>query len=155
MNFFIFPFRASFIYLEGALLIYTMKRKKEITHRPGTLARREMKRKVRSSPEWAELRETISKNQNNIDPVTCRPLLRGWNLHHLSQCSEFYDDLSEDRFVALNHRTHEIVHALYDVYKREQSWQFLDELKTIIEKMVEITKNDEKKITNYTGDEEI
>lgn len=118
------------------------KNKKAVKHRPGTLEKRAMKQKLRKSPEWAELRKKIAEKQGNVDPVTLQPLRKGYNLHHLSQNDNYYTDLAEDRFVALSKYTHDTIHYLYNIYKREKGWTFLEEIKRIILLMEEITNAD-------------
>ena len=124
------------------------QKKSTVKHRKGTLERQELKRRTRKSPEWAELRELLYNQQNGIDPVTLRPLVHG-NCHHLSQVWQKYDDLSPEKFVLLNARTHETVHFLYDIYKREGDIdRVVNELKDIVIKMVYYTEKDEKEIKN-------
>lgn len=118
---------------------------KTVKHRPGTLERQALKRKVRRSPEWAELRKAVAERQGNVDPVTLRPLTKGFNLHHLSQCWQEYGNLQPERFVALNHKTHETAHFIYEIYKREGNFLFLDELKSIVKRMKELTEEDEQR----------
>lgn len=88
-----------------------------------------MKRKVRASAEWADLRALVYDKQAGIDPVTLQSLVRGWNLHHLDQREENYNNLNPDRFLAVSHTHHEMLHWCYNIYKRTKSLDFLDVLK--------------------------
>lgn len=88
-----------------------------------------MKRKVRASAEWAELRKQVYEMQNGIDPITLRPLTRGWALHHMDQREENYDNLDPERFLAVSHTHHEFLHWGFNIYKRTKSFDFLDVLK--------------------------
>lgn len=119
------------------------KKNKMIKHRPSTLERREYKRKIRASSEWATLRKYVAEIQEGKDPITQRPLVKSFNLHHLSQCWTSYGNLEYDRFVALNHKSHELIHCLYDYYKITGSFDFLDKCKDTVLLMEQITKEDE------------
>ncbi len=88
-----------------------------------------MKRKVRASAEWAELRELVYERQNGVDSITLKPLTKGWALHHLDLREEHYDNLDPARFLAVSHTHHEILHWGYNIYKRTKSLDFLDILK--------------------------
>lgn len=105
------------------------KSSKQIKHRPGTLERQALKRKVRRSPEWYELRLLKYKEQNGIDPITLRPLTNGWALHHMDLREEHYDNLEPNRFLAVSHTHHEMLHWCFNIYKRTNSFDFLDILK--------------------------
>ena len=100
------------------------------------------KRKVRASAEWAELRDQVYEMQNGIDPITLTPLVRGWNLHHMDQREENYDNLDPERFLAVSHTHHEFLHWAYNIYKRTKSLDFLDALKEEILTMYEYSNDD-------------
>ena len=102
------------------------------------------KRKVRSSAEWAELRDHI-RDEQKVDPISLKPLNRGWNLHHLSQDARYYDDLSPERFVGLNSYSHNCVHYIYNIVEREGDFAVLDRLKFIIMEMQQITSADNER----------
>ena len=106
-----------------------------------------MKRKVRASAEWAELRAQI-RDEQKTDPISMRPLSRSFNLHHLSQDERYYDDLSRDRFVGLNEYSHRCCHYLYDIVVREGDFDVLERIKQIIEEMQNITAADELRNIN-------
>jgi len=99
------------------------------------------KRKVRASADWAELRAQI-RDEQKIDPISMRPLNRGWNLHHLSQDERYYDDLSRERFVGLNEYSHRCVHYLHDIVVREGDFNVFERLQLIIQQMIDITESD-------------
>lgn len=118
------------------------KNKKTIKHRPGTLERQEMKKKVRASAEWADLRHKLIEEQK-VDPISLRPLTRTANCHHLSQNTDYYGDLSEDRFLMLNDYSHRLVHYLYDIVRRENGdYDVLERIKDVIKRMIEVTDYD-------------
>lgn len=100
-----------------------------------------MKRKVRNTAEWSQLRQLVREEQKT-DPVSLRPLTRTFNLHHLSQDERFYDDLERSRFMGLNDYSHRTIHYIYDIVKREGDFQVLDRIKDIIEEMQQITEKD-------------
>lgn len=101
-----------------------------------------MKRKLRGSAEWKSLRKKVAETQYDIDPITARKLTRGFNLHHLSQDDDFYDNLEMERFVALNSQSHDTVHFLYNIVKREGNFDVLERIKDIISRMIDITEKD-------------
>lgn len=69
-----------------------------------------------ASSEWKEFRIYKAESQSNIDPVTKRKLRKGFTIHHLNLDKSQYADLSiEENFVALNPKTHKMVHWLYDI----------------------------------------
>lgn len=115
------------------------KKTKPIKHRAGTLERQALKRKVRRSPEWAELRQLKFKEQNGIDPITLRPLTRSYNCHHM-QCEDWkkYDDLNPEYFVCLNTKTHEVITFLWNIVKREGDYDVFTRMAAILEKMREL-----------------
>ena len=115
------------------------KSSKQIKHRPGTLERQALKRKVRNSPEWAELRQLKFKEQNGVDPITLRPLNRGFNCHHM-QCEDWkkYGDLNPEYFVCLNTKTHECIHLLWDIVKREGDYDVFTRIIFYLKKMEEL-----------------
>ena len=99
------------------------------------------KRKIRASPEWAELRERIREEQK-CDPISLKPLNRSFNLHHLSQDENYYDDLSPERFVGLNSYSHDCIHYLYNIVEREGDYNVLDRVRLLIIEMQKITSAD-------------
>lgn len=100
-----------------------------------------MKRKVRASAEWADLRKQVYEMQNGIDPVTLNRLTRGWALHHMDQREANYDNLDPERFLAVSHTHHEMLHWAYNIYKRTKSFDFLDALKEEILTMYEYSND--------------
>lgn len=46
-----------------------------------------IKKKVRQSKEWKQLRIDIKEEYDNTDPVTLKPLRVGFNVHHLDERS--------------------------------------------------------------------
>lgn len=95
-----------------------------------------MKRKIRASPEWAELRTKLMKEQK-IDPITLRPLTRSANCHHLDMNKENYGNLEPSRFVMLNHNSHTLCHEILKIYLREGDFDVFERIKEICLKMAE------------------
>ena len=97
-----------------------------------------MKTKLRNSKAWKDMRKRFKKGQK-IDPITLKPLTNHFNLHHMDLDETHYCDLSNDgHFVALNPTSHDLVHFLYNIVKREQSYDVLDRIKVELQKMAEI-----------------
>ena len=96
-----------------------------------------LKSKVRATPAWRQLRVDIEEAQNGLDPITLRPLRKGFNVHHLDMRAENYGNLALERFAALNKSTHEMVHWLFRYYAKDPA--ILERLKTLLDKMVELS----------------
>lgn len=97
-----------------------------------------MKTKLRNSKAWKGMRKRFKKDQK-IDPITLKPLTNRFNLHHRDLDETHYCILSnDDHFVALNPTSHDLVHFLYNIVKREQSYDVLDRIKVELQKMAEI-----------------
>lgn len=94
-----------------------------------------IKKKVRQSAEWRQLRIEIQAEYNNTDPITLRPLRKGFNVHHLDESVENYDNLNDhSKFRPLNKATHELVHTLYLYYRKDP--KVLERLKEVLDLMV-------------------
>ena len=76
------------------------------------------KDQVRKSLEWKRLRYTCVDEYENKDCVTNRPLLPGFNVHHLDGRAENYGRLDVERFRPLNRNTHQAVHWLFTYTKK-------------------------------------
>lgn len=99
-----------------------------------------LKRKVRSSKEWKELRHKMKSSQK-LDPLTLRPLTSGFNLHHRDLDEKNYADLRDtSHFVCLNKMSHDVLHFAYNVSKRIGIDEFLDALRNEIQTMVDINE---------------
>lgn len=46
-----------------------------------------IKKKVRQSKAWKQLRIDIQEEYGNTDPITLKPLRKGFNVHHLDERS--------------------------------------------------------------------
>lgn len=103
-----------------------------------------MKRKVRASAEWAELRHKLISKQKT-DPITLKPLYRMANTHHLSQDDTYYSDLTEDRFIMLNSKSHELIHMVYDIRVREGDYNVFGRIQEIVDRMIELTEEDKNR----------
>lgn len=85
------------------------------------------KSRIRKSKEWAALRDEVAARFNHCDPITGDKLKPGWNLHHVDQDANHYDDFTiEDdfgipRFLPLNRSTHDMVHSLYRSATRKKN----------------------------------
>lgn len=80
---------------------------------------------VRHTKEWKEHREKVADEFDRRDPITLKPLRKGWNCHHMDQDSNHYanfDMMKEQdyRFLPLNKATHDLIHVIYR-YARKDS----------------------------------
>ena len=96
------------------------------------------KAKFRRTKIWKDFRKKIFDKQNGLDIITCKRLYKGWTLHHIDMSIENYEKLDEDKFVAINKSTHEVIHTLFRYYKNDKT--ILSRLEQILEKMAELNK---------------
>lgn len=95
-----------------------------------------IKKKVRQSKEWRQLRIDIQSEYNNTDPITLRPLRKGFNVHHLDESVDNYDKLEDhSKFIPLNKATHELIHTLFKYYRKDP--QIMDRIKEVLDLMIE------------------
>ena len=99
----------------------------------------EMKKQFRQTKEWKEFRAKMKERK--VDALTLSKLRKGWALHHLDLDAMHYGDLSEHRFECLNNKSHDVVHFLYNYYKKDTDILF--RLKDILDRMV-ILNGEEK-----------
>ena len=94
-------------------------------------AEQKHKRDFRGTSKWKNWRKYL-KNKQKVDQITGKPLLKGFNCHHLDMRDEWYEDLHEDKFICLNKQTHEVLHWLF----RYRNWrQVLYNLSDYLSKM--------------------
>lgn len=108
------------------------------------------KAKIRKSKEWNQLRIDVAAKFNNRDAITGEPLRKMWNLHHMDLDEAHYDDFTMendfgmDRFIPLNHTTHELLHSLYRSATRKKNprnmEQFFENLLKRIKEMSALNK---------------
>ncbi len=90
----------------------------------------------RKSNKWRRFRLECKKKSYNIDFITNRVLTRTWNLHHLDMRSKNYDNLENiSRFMPLNKDTHEFLHWLYRVWRKDK--KVIERLEYVLNKMEE------------------
>lgn len=98
------------------------------------------KRNFRASKKWKEFRHKKHVEQNGIDPITLKKLLKKANLHHMNLDESKYEDLSHpEQFVFLNSMTHDFVHWIYKYYKDDPC--IIDRLVTVLNEMVNLNKD--------------
>lgn len=91
----------------------------------------ERKNLFRRTSAWKKWRLHMLEVSGGIDYVTHKPLRKGCNVHHLDECH--YDTLTDDRFVVLNVKTHEVVEWLWTYYQKDPD--AIKRLETVMEKM--------------------
>lgn len=96
------------------------------------------KNQFRHTKVWTDFRK--SKRESDCkDALTHKKLTSQFNLHHLDLNPDNYKDLSDpDKFLCLNHNSHDCIHFLYTYYRKDPS--ILDRLKEILDKMVKINQ---------------
>lgn len=83
-------------------------------------SKQKAKTKFRASKRWKDFRHKMNVDQRGIDPITNKKLYKGANLHHrhvTADIDEYTDISNPDRYVMLNHQTHEFLHWLYKYWK--------------------------------------
>lgn len=90
----------------------------------------------RQSKAWKQLRKT-KRESDCKDALTLKKLSPQFNLHHLDLNPDNYKDLSDpDKFLCLNHNSHDCVHFLWTYYRKDPA--ILDRLREILERMRQI-----------------
>lgn len=90
---------------------------------------------VRRKKEWKQLRIDKSKEQEGLDFLTQKKLSKKANCHHLDQRKdiEYYGNLSPDRFIMLNSKSHDCVHFLFTYWLNDP--EIIERLVNILELM--------------------
>ena len=84
------------------------------------------KTKFRESSAWRKFKAYLKKRSKGNDEITEQPLHKGCNVN--------YRDLTnENHFIILNKNTHNFLHWLYPIYKKNPN--VLDNLKFILLEM--------------------
>lgn len=110
------------------------------------------KSKIRKSKEWNQLRIDVAARFDNKDAITGDKLKPGWNLHHVSQNADEYDDFTIEndfgipRFLPLNRTTHEMIHSFYRSATRKKNplniEKFFNNMIQRLKEMIAMNKND-------------
>lgn len=80
----------------------------------------EMKSKFLTSKIWKLFRKDVYDKQKGKDPLTGSKLVKRFNVHHLDLRSENYKNLDDiERFIGLNPKSHDAVHLIFNVYKKD------------------------------------
>ena len=96
-----------------------------------------IKRNLRNTKAWKQLRHEKNVEQGGTDPITCGKLTKTANLHHMDLNFENYTHIEDhDKFVLLNKLTHDFVHWIYKYYVKDKT--VIERIVTILNKMVEI-----------------
>lgn len=67
------------------------------------------KEKFRRTSLWKNFRKSM-KRLNKVDFITNKPLLTGFQVHHLDESLVNYKKLAPSRFVTLNRNSHSFIH---------------------------------------------
>lgn len=97
--------------------------------------------KFRRTSTWQKTR-AAARAKTNIDYITKEYLTRLWELHHLDLNVKRYDQVDDlNKFLPLNPTTHDFVHFVYKIWKKDKG--VLKRLETVLEKM-EMYTNDKE-----------
>ncbi len=112
------------------------------------------KSKFRRTGKWLKFRAFKKKEQGNKDAITLAPLHSGFQIHHIDQNEEKYEDLSNlENFVALNRYSHKLLHYLFTYYKKDRN--VLERLKALLEKMLELNCPPEMQLQSKAAENDI
>lgn len=107
------------------------------------------KANFRMSSAWKTFRTKMKKKANCFDWVTKQPLSKTWNLHHLDLRSANYKDISDpERFLPLNENTHEFIHWLYYLWKKDKN--ILSRVEFVLYQMKAYSSDDRKEENDGT-----
>jgi len=93
----------------------------------------EMKKEFRKSKEWREFTKAL-KAERKVDALTLQKLRKGSICHHLDLNPDNYNVLDKTNFEVLNMKSHDVIHFLYNYYKKDPS--IIRRLQDILHKMV-------------------
>ena len=95
----------------------------------------EQKKAFRKTKAWREFSKAL-KAERKTDALTLAKLRKGSITHHLDLNPDNYEKLDKANFECLNMKSHDVVHFMYNYYKKDRS--VLERLKNILDKMVEL-----------------
>lgn len=93
----------------------------------------EQKKEFRKTKEWREFSKSL-KTERKVDALTLAKLRKGSLCHHLDLNPDNYDKLDPANFECLNMKSHDVIHFLYNYYKKDP--EVLNRLKDILHKMI-------------------
>lgn len=93
--------------------------------------------KFRTTSKWKNWRKHL-KSTRKVDALTNKPLLKGFQVHHLDMRDENYQILTEDRFETLNKQSHDCIHFLFRYYQKDP--EIIARLENILIRMKEFNQ---------------
>ena len=93
----------------------------------------EQKKAFRKTKAWREFSKEL-KAERKVDALTHAKLRKGSLCHHLDLNPDNYDKLDPANFECLNMKSHDVIHFLYNYYKKDP--EVLNRLKDILHKMI-------------------
>ena len=126
------------------------KEKQLIKSLEGKFLTSQEKALFRNTSVWTDFRKEC---YTGIDALTLRKLPKRWENHHMCLDGTRYMVLNKKYFRCLGNQSHDIIHILYDVYRKDKD--VLKRLKKILDDMVKINNgmgiNDFKKQAKKEG----
>jgi hypothetical protein len=92
----------------------------------------EMKKEFRKTKTWKEFTKSL-KAERKVDALTQQKLRKGSLSHHMDLNPDHYEDLDPDKFEAFNMKSHDVVHFMYNYYKKDPT--IIERLELILHKM--------------------
>ena len=97
----------------------------------------ERKKAFRKTKTWRDFTKWL-RAERKVDALTHAKLRKGSLSHHMDLNPDNYEILDPDKFEALNMKSHDVVHFMYNYYKKDRS--IVERLKNILDKMVELNE---------------
>lgn len=98
----------------------------------------EQKKAFRKTKAWRDFTKEL-KAERKVDALTLAKLRKGSLSHHLDLHPDNYEVLDKENFECLNMKSHDVVHFMYNYYKKDR--EVLTRLECILEKMVLLNKD--------------
>ena len=98
----------------------------------------ERKKAFRKTKTWKDFTKEL-KAERKVDALTLAKLRKGSLSHHLDLNPDNYEVLDKANFECLNMKSHDIVHFMYNYYKKDPA--IIDRLKDILHKMILLNRD--------------
>ena len=98
----------------------------------------ERKKAFRKTKTWKDFTKEL-KAERKVDALILAKLRKGSFSHHIDLNPDNYEKLIKENFECLNMKSHDIVHFMYNYYKKDPA--IIDRLKDILHKMILLNRD--------------